>query len=302
MTAGYKHVRKHALAQRAAVVSRPWVSFPLVRMFERRYRHGTHRSVPGREPPPPLQKSIDSRLRQAGGRSLGLFRRRRQRQQRGIYNIGDPFGGRLGGGNGSPHPPPSTDTRGSLPVGDRRAPHLPLPGGGILRHGSPLGDPGELLCPRQAETGRSRLRRIGGRNKEPGPGSDPCLLSEAPREGPWRGRGLLPGGLSTAPACGARRASPSSPPRCGTGGRRRGTARPAFGRPAGSDPLLAGHRASVETALAAAGCEKTLEGARSFPHDWCDTMQPEYPVASTPHDFVLPGDRREASASPKRRA
>ncbi len=33
-----------------------------------------------------------------------------------------------------------------------------------------------------------------------------------------------------------------------------------------------------------------MEGARQFLHDWCDTMKPEYMMASTPHDFVLPED------------
>ena len=56
------------------------------------------------------------------------------------------------------------------------------------------------------------------------------------------------------------------------------------------DPLLAGSKASVEKALRAAGYDSTLEGARQFLHDWCDTMKPEYLMASTPHDFVLPHD------------
>mmetsp|Transcript_6656 Transcript_6656/g.19163 ORF Transcript_6656/g.19163 Transcript_6656/m.19163 type:complete len:480 (-) Transcript_6656:389-1828(-) len=57
------------------------------------------------------------------------------------------------------------------------------------------------------------------------------------------------------------------------------------------DPLLAGNRRVVEDALAASGYETTLEGARQFLRDWCDTMQPEYVMASTPHDFVLPEDK-----------
>ena len=54
------------------------------------------------------------------------------------------------------------------------------------------------------------------------------------------------------------------------------------------DPLLAGDRATVESALKASGYEVTLEGARQYLRDWCDTMKPEYLMASTPHDFVLP--------------
>ncbi len=57
------------------------------------------------------------------------------------------------------------------------------------------------------------------------------------------------------------------------------------------DPLLAGNKEAVENALKAAGYDTTLEGARQFLHDWCDTMKPEYLMASTPHDFVLPEDQ-----------
>eukprot|EP00934_Nitzschia_sp_Nitz4_P004964 Nitzschia sp. Nitz4//scaffold520_size5762//355//3675//NITZ4_009204-RA/size5762-augustus-gene-0.3-mRNA-1//-1//CDS//3329553932//4954//frame0 len=53
------------------------------------------------------------------------------------------------------------------------------------------------------------------------------------------------------------------------------------------DPLLAGDRAIIESALLASGYETTLEGARQYLRDWCDTMKPEYMMASTPHDFVL---------------
>lgn len=54
------------------------------------------------------------------------------------------------------------------------------------------------------------------------------------------------------------------------------------------DPLLAGDRATVENALKASGYDVTLDGARKYLRDWCDTMKPEYMMASTPHDFVLP--------------
>lgn len=53
------------------------------------------------------------------------------------------------------------------------------------------------------------------------------------------------------------------------------------------DPLLAGDRAGVEKALRLSGYDVTLEGARQYLRDWCDTMKPEYMMASTPHDFVL---------------
>jgi mannitol-1-phosphate/altronate dehydrogenase len=53
------------------------------------------------------------------------------------------------------------------------------------------------------------------------------------------------------------------------------------------DPLLAGDRSAVEVALKASGYEVTLEGARQYLRDWCDTIKPEYMMASTPHDFVL---------------
>lgn len=54
------------------------------------------------------------------------------------------------------------------------------------------------------------------------------------------------------------------------------------------DPLLAGDRPVIEATLKASGYEVTLEGARQYLRDWCDTMKPEYMMASTPHDFVLP--------------
>jgi hypothetical protein len=57
------------------------------------------------------------------------------------------------------------------------------------------------------------------------------------------------------------------------------------------DPLLAGDKKVIQSALAASGYENTVEGARKFLNEWCDTMKPEYMMASTPHDFVLPEDR-----------
>ncbi len=54
------------------------------------------------------------------------------------------------------------------------------------------------------------------------------------------------------------------------------------------DPLLAGDRATIESALKASGYDITMEGARQYLRDWCDTMRPEYMMASTPHDMVMP--------------
>ena len=54
------------------------------------------------------------------------------------------------------------------------------------------------------------------------------------------------------------------------------------------DPLLSGDRATVEAALKASGYDATLEGARQYLRDWCDTMKPEYMMASTPHYMVMP--------------
>lgn len=54
------------------------------------------------------------------------------------------------------------------------------------------------------------------------------------------------------------------------------------------DPLLAGDRKTIENALKASGYGVTLEDARKYLHDWCDTINPEYMMASTPHDFYVP--------------
>lgn len=53
------------------------------------------------------------------------------------------------------------------------------------------------------------------------------------------------------------------------------------------DPLLAGDRMTIESALQASGYDLTLDGACQYLRDWCDTMHPEYMMASTPHDFVV---------------
>jgi hypothetical protein len=59
--------------------------------------------------------------------------------------------------------------------------------------------------------------------------------------------------------------------------------------------LLAGDRKTVENALAAAGYDKTIEGAKQYLRDWCDIMKPEYVMASTPHNFVLREDKGPAA-------
>ncbi|KAL7578565.1 hypothetical protein ACA910_011623 [Epithemia clementina (nom. ined.)] len=59
------------------------------------------------------------------------------------------------------------------------------------------------------------------------------------------------------------------------------------------DPLLKGDVPQVKAALQASGYPVTLEGARHYLRDWCDVMQPEYVMASTPHDFGWPGEQRQ---------
>ncbi|CAJ1955517.1 unnamed protein product [Cylindrotheca closterium] len=54
------------------------------------------------------------------------------------------------------------------------------------------------------------------------------------------------------------------------------------------DPLLAGDKPTIEAALRSSGYDITLESARQYLRDWCETMKPEYMMASTPHDFVIP--------------
>jgi hypothetical protein len=53
------------------------------------------------------------------------------------------------------------------------------------------------------------------------------------------------------------------------------------------DPLLSGDLTTIEAALKTSGYECSLEGARQYLRDWIDTMNPEYVMASTPHDFVF---------------
>lgn len=55
------------------------------------------------------------------------------------------------------------------------------------------------------------------------------------------------------------------------------------------DPLLKGDWETVSACLTAANYPQTLEGARQYLRDWAETMQPEYLMASTPHDFQYAG-------------
>jgi hypothetical protein len=53
------------------------------------------------------------------------------------------------------------------------------------------------------------------------------------------------------------------------------------------DPLLSGDFITISAILRSSGYMASIEGARQYLRDWCDTMKPEYMMASTPHDFVL---------------
>lgn len=51
------------------------------------------------------------------------------------------------------------------------------------------------------------------------------------------------------------------------------------------DPLLAGDKEVINKTLRSSGYAPTIEGACQYLRDWCDTMKPEYMMASTPHNF-----------------
>ena len=51
------------------------------------------------------------------------------------------------------------------------------------------------------------------------------------------------------------------------------------------DPLLAGDKDVVIKILLSSGYEPNIDGACQYLRDWCDTMKPEYMMASTPHNF-----------------
>ena len=54
------------------------------------------------------------------------------------------------------------------------------------------------------------------------------------------------------------------------------------------DPLLSGDQEVVTNALKISGYETSLNGARQYLLDWIDTINPEYMMASTPHNFDWP--------------
>ena len=56
------------------------------------------------------------------------------------------------------------------------------------------------------------------------------------------------------------------------------------------DPLLSGDWPALTAAVVAEGFEPTLEGARAYLTQWISVMQPEYLMASTPHDFEVSDD------------
>ena len=51
------------------------------------------------------------------------------------------------------------------------------------------------------------------------------------------------------------------------------------------DPLLAGDKEAIANILRSSGYEPTIDGACQYLRDWCETMKPEYVMASTPHNF-----------------
>lgn len=53
------------------------------------------------------------------------------------------------------------------------------------------------------------------------------------------------------------------------------------------DPLLSGDWPALRAAVVAEGFEPTLEGAKAYLTQWVRVMQPEYLMASTPHDFEV---------------
>uniref|UniRef100_A0A7S1Y6Y3 Glucuronate isomerase n=1 Tax=Grammatophora oceanica TaxID=210454 RepID=A0A7S1Y6Y3_9STRA len=63
------------------------------------------------------------------------------------------------------------------------------------------------------------------------------------------------------------------------------------------DPLLTGDVETVNASLRMGGYEPTLDGAKKYLHDWCELIQPEYMMASTPHDFVLKESDMPAAAA-----
>lgn len=67
------------------------------------------------------------------------------------------------------------------------------------------------------------------------------------------------------------------------------------------DPLLSGDWRALSSALAAEGFSADLVGARAYLTKWVGLMQPEYLMASTPHDFKVVR-RHTSGRSSSRRA
>ena len=63
------------------------------------------------------------------------------------------------------------------------------------------------------------------------------------------------------------------------------------------DPLLSGDWPALRAAVVAEGLEPTLEGAKAYLTQWVRVMQPEYLMASTPHDFEVSEDPLAAFGS-----
>lgn len=63
------------------------------------------------------------------------------------------------------------------------------------------------------------------------------------------------------------------------------------------DPLLSGDWPALRAAVVAEGFAPTLEGAKAYLTQWVRVMQPEYLMASTPHDFEVSEDPLAAFGS-----
>jgi hypothetical protein len=72
------------------------------------------------------------------------------------------------------------------------------------------------------------------------------------------------------------------------------------------DPLLKGDWEAVAAALKAAGYDQTVAAAKQYLRDWAKVMNPEYLMASTPHDFtytpsVAPAKSSKAKDKPSKK-
>ena len=53
------------------------------------------------------------------------------------------------------------------------------------------------------------------------------------------------------------------------------------------DPFLTGDKATISNTVQSAGYDTSFDGIRKFILDWCETIKPEYMMASTPHNFFV---------------